>query len=202
MRVAILDYEAGNLASVQRAVTHLGYDAQITADPKAIASAERVIFPGVGAAGQCMANLQQRGLDEAIRGVVDAGRPLLCICIGMQLLFEHSDEDGGVPCLGILPGVVERFRAAPEVKVPHMGWNAVAMADKKLFAGIRDQENFYFVHSYYCAPGPEVEVIATSDHGGRFCAGVRKDNLVAVQFHPEKSGENGLSLLRNFLNGR
>jgi glutamine amidotransferase len=200
MRVAILDYQAGNLASVQRAVAHLGFNAEVTADPRRIASADRVIFPGVGAAGQCMANLRERGLDQALHQVADSGKPLLCVCIGMQLLFDFSDEDGGVDCLGILPGVVERFVPEPQIKVPHMGWNAVETADSKIFSGIANNQHFYFVHSYYCAPGPEVQVIAIADHGGKFCAGVRRDNLVAVQFHPEKSGENGLTLLRNFLN--
>ncbi len=199
MRVAILDYQAGNLTSVQRALAHLGQDAQVTARPEEVAKADRVIFPGVGAAGSCMANLRAAGLDQALREVIAASRPLLCICVGMQLLFESSEEDGGVACLGLLPGAVRRFRPAdPTIKVPHMGWNPVALRDP-LSAGIAPGSPFYFVHSYYCDPGPGVEVIATSVHGQQFCAGVRRGDLAAFQFHPEKSGAAGLKLLANFL---
>lgn len=200
VRIAIIDYKAGNLTSVQRALTHLGFAAEVTADPERIVSADRVIFPGVGAAESCMANLQAGGLDEALREVVAAGKPVLGICVGMQLLFEHSDEDGGVPCLGILEGVAERFRPNDAtIKVPHMGWNAIEHDGDPLFAGIAAGERFYFVHSYYCAPDTSVTVNAVADHGGKFAAGVRRDNLVAVQFHPEKSGESGLRILRNFI---
>jgi glutamine amidotransferase len=200
MRVAILDYQAGNQTSVQRALAHLGVEAAVTADPAAVAAADRVVFPGVGAAGSCMANLRAAGLDQAIADVVAAGKPLLCVCIGMQLLFEFSDEDGGTPCLGVLPGLVERFQPEdPAIKVPHMGWNSVVTTGDPLFRDIPAGACFYFVHSYYCAPGTDVEVIATSDHGGGFCAGVRRGNLAAVQFHPEKSGPAGLKLLENFL---
>jgi len=200
VRIAIIDYKAGNLTSVQRALAHLGVAAEVTADPARIVSADKVIFPGVGAAESCMANLQAGGLDEALREAVAAGKSVLGICVGMQLLFEHSDEDGGVPCLGILEGVVERFRPSDAtIKVPHMGWNAIEHEGDPLFAGIASGERFYFVHSYYCAPDTSVVVNAVTDHGGKFAAGVRRDNLVAVQFHPEKSGEPGLHLLRNFL---
>lgn len=200
MRIAILDYKAGNLTSVQRALAHLGVTAEVTADPLRVAAADRVIFPGVGAAESCMANLRDGGLDEALCGAIAAGKPVLGICVGMQLLFEFSDEDGGVPCLGVLDGVVERFRPQDAtIKVPHMGWNAVEHDGDPLFAGIPSGERFYFVHSYYCAPDAAVAVNAVADHGGKFAAGVRRDNLVAVQFHPEKSGEPGLRLLRNFV---
>lgn len=201
-RIAIIDYEAGNLTSVQRALAHLGHTAEVTADPGRIAAADKVIFPGVGAAGSCMANLRKGGLDEALRAAIDSGRPVLGICVGMQLLFEFSDEDDGTPCLGVLPGVVERF--LPEdaaIKVPHMGWNRVEHHGDPLFAGIERGSRFYFVHSYYCAPDTSVDVIAESDHGGRFCAAVRQGNLAAVQFHPEKSGPVGLRLLDNFVRG-
>lgn len=202
MSIAIIDYEAGNLTSVQRALDHLGFAAEVTPDPDRVARADRVIFPGVGAAGSCMANLQRSGLGEALATAVASGRPVLGICVGMQLLFEHSDEDGGTPCLGILPGVVERFQPTDRsIKVPHMGWNAVNHEDDPLFAGIPSGSRFYFVHSYYCAPDTEVPVIATAHHGLGFACGVRQDNLVAVQFHPEKSGPAGLHLLRNFCAG-
>lgn len=200
MRVAILDYEAGNLTSVQRALASLGCAAEVTADPAVVAQADRVVFPGVGAAGSCMASLRRRGLDRALAEVVTSRRPLLVICVGMQLLFTHSEEDGGVDCLGLLPGTVQRFRPSdPTIKVPHMGWNTVATDGDPLFAGIPSGSHFYFVHSYHCVPGDGVQTIARSDHGGAFCAGVRAGPVAAVQFHPEKSGPVGLRLLANFL---
>jgi glutamine amidotransferase len=201
MRVVIIDYQAGNLTSVQRAFHHLGTEALITSDPAVVRSADKVVFPGVGAAGACMANLRRTGLDEALRTVANGNRPLLCICIGMQLLFDSSEEDGGTPCLGLLRGTVRRFLPANRsLKVPHMGWNAVHWhGDHPLAAGIADDSHFYFVHSYYCVPDAGVEIIATSDHGERFCAGVRRGGLSAFQFHPEKSGPVGLQLLKNFL---
>jgi len=199
MRVAIIDYEAGNLTSVQRALAHLGVQAEVTADPARVVQAERVIFPGVGAAESCMASLKAKGLDHALRAAVGAGRPTLGICLGLQLLFERSEEDGGVPCLGLLPGEVIRFRREdPAIKIPHMGWNPTALTDPVLGRDLADP-TFYYVHSYHVVPGPGVTPIATCDHGGTFCAGVRRDNLVAVQFHPEKSGASGLKLLANFL---
>ena len=201
MTVAIIDYEAGNLTSVRRALAELGVEGEITGDPARIAAADRVIFPGVGAAGSCMANLRAAGMDAALRDAVASGRPVLGICVGMQLLFERSEEDGGVACIGLLPGEVRRFRPADRaLKVPHMGWNPVAFAaDEPLAAGIDPGSAFYFVHSYYCVPDAGVTTIASADHGGDFCAGVRRDNLAAVQFHPEKSGPAGLRLLANFL---
>ena len=202
MHIAIIDYQAGNLTSVQRALAHLGVTAEVTPDPQRVVAADRVIFPGVGAAAACMANLQSAGLDQALSQVIAAGKPVLGICVGMQLLFEHSDEDGGVSCLGVLDGVVERFRPGEAaIKVPHMGWNTVSHDGDPLFAGIPSGERFYFVHSYYCAPDAALRINAVTDHGGKFAAGVRRDNLVAVQFHPEKSGEPGLRLLRNFVSG-
>lgn len=201
MRVAILDYRAGNLTSVQRALHHLGCHAEVTNDPAAVCAADRIIFPGVGAAASCMANLRELGLDQALRTVIAAGKPVLGICIGMQLLFDHSEEDGGTPCLGILPGTVRRFRPVdPAIKVPHMGWNALHWQTvDPLAAGMTGDSHFYYVHSYYCDPAAGVTVTATCDHGQVFCAGIRRDNLAAVQCHPEKSGPVGLQLLRNFL---
>ncbi len=200
MRTVILDYDAGNLTSVQRACAHLGHNAAVVRDPAAVDAAERVIFPGVGAAAQCMGSLTSLGLGDALRRAIASGKPVLAICVGLQLLFEHSEEDGGVPCLGILPGKVVRFRPTDHaIKVPHMGWNEVDFAaDEPLAAGLPGR-HFYYVHSYYVQPAPGVRVVASSDHGGRFCAGVRRDNLVAFQFHPEKSGAVGLELLRRFL---
>lgn len=200
MRTVILDYDAGNLTSVRRACSHLGHEAAVVRDPAAVDAADRVIFPGVGAAGQCMGSLGALGLDGALRRAIAAGKPVLAICVGLQLLFEHSEEDGGVPCLGLLPGRVVRFRPADRaVKVPHMGWNAVDFAPQEPLGRDLPGRHCYFVHSYYAVPGPGVEVVATSDHGGRFCAGVRRGNLAAFQFHPEKSGAVGLALLARFL---
>jgi glutamine amidotransferase len=205
MSTIIIDYEAGNLTSVARAVRYLGHECTISPDPAALRRADRIIFPGVGAAAQCMANLRRTGMDQAIREAVAQGTPVLGICVGMQLLFQRSEEDGGVACLGLIPGQVKRFRpVSPGIKVPHMGWNPVNLADPVLRAEIPTNTCFYFVHSYYCEPGPDPLLlrIAECDHGGRFCAGVRRRNLVAVQFHPEKSGRPGLRLLRNFLEAR
>ena len=200
MRTVILDYDAGNLTSVQRACAHLGQETQIVRDPTAVDHADRVIFPGVGAAGSCMSSLEASGLGKALRRAIASGKPVLAICVGLQLLFERSDEDGGVPCLGILPGKVVRFQPTDHaLKVPHMGWNDVAFAaDEPLAIGLPGR-HCYYVHSYYVEPGPGVRVVAWSDHGVRFCAGIRRDNLAAFQFHPEKSGAVGLKLLANFL---
>lgn len=206
MPVAILDYKAGNVTSVAHAVRSLGFEAEITADHDVIRAADHVIFPGVGAAATCMKVLRERGLDVALSEAVDSGKPVFGICVGMQLLFEHSEEDGGVECLGLLPGRVRRFELDdPTLKVPHMGWNPVAFsADEpiaKNLVGASDTA-CYFVHSYYCDPDPSVEVIATTDHGHEFAVGVRKDNLVALQCHPEKSGPVGMSILTAFLEGK
>ena len=198
MSLAIIDYDAGNVTSVQRALQQIGHKSIITRDPAVIAAADRVIFPGVGAAESCMRNLQSGGMDQALKDAVVSGKPVLGICVGMQLMFEHSEEDGGVPCLGLLPGRVRRFEPHDaSLKVPHMGWNPVQFTDNEALAS-KGEQAFYFVHSYYCEPSDERFIIARSDHGHQFCAGVRKDNLVAVQFHPEKSGPVGLTLLRQF----
>jgi len=203
MSVAILDYNAGNVTSVAHAVRRLGFAAEVTADHDTIRAADRVIFPGVGAAATCMEIVRERGLDSALREAVDSGKPVFGICVGMQLLFDHSEEDGGVDCLGLLPGRVRRFDLDdPTLKVPHMGWNPVQFVDNEpLAAGLTGEVDTacYFVHSYYCDPDPSVTVIATADHGLEFCVGVRKDNLVAMQCHPEKSGPVGMSILSSFL---
>ena len=202
MKIAVVDYGLGNLGSVTNAFRHVGAPVTLTGDPEALRAARALVLPGDGAFGTAMEELRARGLLGVIRDAVSAEKPLLGICVGMQLLFEHSDEDGGVSCLGVLDGVVERFRPGEAaIKVPHMGWNTVAHDGDPLFAGIPSGERFYFVHSYYCAPDAALRINAVTDHGGKFAAGVRRDNLVAVQFHPEKSGEPGLRLLRNFVSG-
>lgn len=201
--IAILDYEAGNLTSVDLAVKHVGGDAVVTQDPLVVARAERVIFPGVGSAAACMGNLRRFKLDESLRTAVHEGVPVLAICIGQQLLFDHSEEDGGTDCLGVFPGEVKRFSppAGEHVKIPHMGWNEVCFEHAHpVFAGIPAGAEFYFVHSYYVTtPKPEHVMAVTEYAGVRFCSSAGRGNVLACQFHPEKSGEAGLRVLKNFL---
>jgi len=201
--LAILDYGAGNLTSVAHAVRHLGCEPTITRDPDVVRAAERVIFPGVGAAGASMDNLRRFGLDRALRELQASGRPLLGICIGCQVALNGSEEDGGVDCLGLVPGDVKLFRFPAGItrKVPHMGWNEVAFTgNHPVFAGIPPASQFYFVHSYFPVPADDSVVRGTTTYGGvRFAAAMARDNLALVQFHAEKSGPPGLRLLRNFL---
>ena len=201
--IAVLDYDAGNLASVACAVRHLGHEPEITRDPDVVRSAERVIFPGVGAAGSSMESREKLGLAAALRDAHSAGKPILGICIGCQVVFSSSEEDGGTGCLGLLEGEVVRFRFAEgsRRKVPHMGWNEVRFTDPHpVLEGIPAGSQFYFVHSYYVEPAEPAVALGTTSYGGiDFTAAVAKDNLVAVQFHAEKSGPAGLRLLDNFL---
>ena len=199
--IAIIDYRAGNLTSVRLACDSLGLPAEITSDPARIAAAERVIFPGVGAIGSAMRTINELGLGATIRDVVDAGTPFLGICLGTQIIFAHSAEDGGVDGLGLLPGNVLPFTpSSPYDKVPQMGWNAVTQQQAHpLFTGIESGAEFYFVHSYYPMPTDPDLIIGTTDYADvTFAAAVARDNLVATQFHPEKSGRIGLKLLQNF----
>jgi len=203
--IAIIDYEAGNLTSVARAVGHLGAPCLVTQDLEAIAGAERVIFPGVGAAGSAMASLKRLKLDQALRQAVTSGKPVLGICLGTQIVFERSQEDLA-QCLGLLPGEVVRFplrhvdAAGGPLKVPHMGWNGVAWRKPHpVFAGLPEQAEFYFVHSYYPKPSDPGVVLGVTEYGFEFASAVGRANLVAVQFHPEKSGAPGLRILENFL---
>ena len=191
---AIIDYKAGNLTSVKLAFAALGAEAVVTSDPKVIAAADRVVFPGVGAAKSAMENLRTLGLVEAVKEAA-ATKPFLGICLGMQILFDHSEEDGGVDCLGIIPGRVRRFPSVPGFKVPEIGWNQVTGLG---IDGVPDGSEFYFVHSYYAERGPAT-VGVTEYAGVAFTAAVRRGNLLATQFHPEKSGRIGLSLLSSFL---
>ena len=202
--VVIVDYRAGNLTSVKLALAALGVEATVTMDPAVVRAADRVIFPGVGAAASAMATLNELGLADAVRDSAAAGKPFLGICLGMQILFAHSEEDGGVPTLGILPGNVVKFRPTDvRVKVPEIGWNQVrqipAAGAEALWNGIQDNAEFYFVHSYYAEFGT-FTAGATDYAGSTFTAAVKKDNVFATQFHPEKSGRIGLRLLSNFLN--
>lgn len=199
--IAIVDYKAGNLTSVQLAFRALGCEAAVTSDPSAILSAERVVFPGVGAAGSAMRNLAGLHLVDALKQVAARGTPFLGICLGTQILLEHSEEDGGTPTLGILPGRVPRFQPVDRWdKVPQIGWNQVRIArPHPLLEGIADGSEFYFVHSFYPAPADPSLAIGTTDYAGvTFASMVGRANVAATQFHPEKSGRIGLRLLANF----
>ena len=196
--IALIDYGIGNLRSVQKALEHVGADVQLTEDPAMILAADKVVLPGVGAFGDGAAGLESRGLPEVVREVVKRGTPLLGICVGMQLLFEASDEHGEHAGLGLLPGRVRRFDA-PGLKVPQTGWNQVEpICQHALLAGLSARDYAYFNHAYFCdaAPGDR---LAETDYGGRFASVVGRGRLYGIQFHPEKSQAVGLRLLKNFV---
>jgi len=197
--IAIVDYRAGNLASVLRAVRHLGHAAEITGEISRIRNARRVIFPGVGAAGETMHNLKRLGLDTVLRDdVYAAGKPMLGICIGIQIIFDRSEENDAL-CLGLLPGEVGRFPSDAGLKIPQIGWNTVNFRrPHPLFNGIPDGAEFYFVNSYRPSPAEEDTILAITHYGGPFASVVGRRNLVATQFHLEKSGRVGLRMLDNF----
>ena len=205
-KIVLLDYGMGNLHSVGKALALVGAEVTITSDPKVVAAADKIVFPGVGAMRDCMAGMQEVGIDEVIRQAI-FNKPVLAICVGMQALFEQSAENGGTPCLGILDGSVEAFdptwkdEQGATIKVPHMGWNTIADMDfdHPLWQDIEDNAHFYFVHSYYCEPADKAQVAAVCDYGQPFCASVIQDNLFVTQFHPEKSHTAGLQLLKNFV---
>ena len=192
---AIVDYRAGNLTSVRLAFEAIGAETVVTSDADTVRGAARVVFPGVGAAASAMENLRALGLVDAVREAATDGRPFLGICLGMQILFEHSEEDGGVDLLGILPGRVRRFPNVPGCKVPEIGWNQVRGLG---IEGVPDGSEFYFVYSYYAEKGPCTLGI-TEYAGVEFSSAVRRGNLIATQFHPEKSGRLGLVLLKDFV---
>lgn len=199
--ITIIDYKAGNLTSVKLAFDTLGVKTVITDDAAEIAGAEKIVFPGVGAAGAAMANLESLGLVAPIKKCVQAGVPFLGICLGMQILFEKSEEDKGTACLSILKGEVKRFiPPSQSVKIPHMGWNSVRQTQKHpLFAGIADGSEFYFVHGYYPLAAAKSNIFGTTDYAGvDFTSVAGADKIIATQFHPEKSGRIGLKLLENF----
>ena len=201
--IVIIDYKAGNLTSVRLAFEHIGQDVIITDKPEIIAKAKRVVFPGVGAASSAMDNLRNLGIRDAIVEVIEKGVPFLGICIGMQLLFEHSQEDEGTDCLGIIAGNVKKFETADKFcKIPHMGWNAVKFARKHpVFESIEDESEFYFVHSFYPNPAKNENIIGQTDYADvNFASAAGRDNIIATQFHPERSGAIGLKLLENFCN--
>lgn len=197
---AVIDYDAGNIKSVEKALQALGEEAVITRDRELLLCADRVILPGVGAFGDAMGKLNAYGLVEIIHEVIKRGTPFLGICLGLQLLFERSEESNGVPGLGVLKGEVLRIPDEEGLKIPHIGWNSLKFPQKgRLFEGIAEDSYVYFVHSYYLKAAEEDVVKATTEYGVLIHASVEKDNIFACQFHPEKSSDVGLKILRNFI---
>jgi glutamine amidotransferase len=202
-KIAIIDYGMGNLRSVARAMQTTGAEVRIITTPAEMPWADGIVFPGQGAIVDTMSFLKATGFDGALRDWIAADKPYLGICLGLQALFEVSEEGGGTPCLGVFPGKIVRFRLPPELKVPHMGWNTVRFLQpgSPVCAGLRPEgEAFYFVHSYYVVPADRALVLGESDHGGPFVCAIARGNCFATQFHPEKSQAKGLMFYRNFAN--
>ena len=207
--VAVIDYGMGNLHSVAKALEKVGegVEIRVTSDAQTILSADRVVLPGVGAMRDCMGEITRLGLDKTIHEFVESGKPLFGVCVGMQVLLDSSAENNGVTCLGILPGQVEYFgdnltdiKTGDKLKIPHMGWNQVHQEiDHPMWEGIAQDARFYFVHSFYAQPGHPDLIAASTNYGFPFTSAVTKDNVFAVQFHPEKSQHSGLDLYANFL---
>jgi glutamine amidotransferase len=200
-KIIVIDYESGNLRSVSKALEALGVSPLVTGNPERLVEADAVILPGVGSAPQAMAALEDRGFIGPIRDYVMSGKPFFGVCLGLQLLLERTEEGAG-DCLDLVAGQVKRFAPGGkgERKVPHMGWNSVEIQSRHpVFDGVPDSSYFYFVHSYYAAPDQVGPVAGTTDYGVTFCSVLAKDNLVATQFHPEKSGPVGLRIYRNFI---
>ena len=196
--IAIIDYGAGNLQSVEKALAHIGCACQVVDSPTGLSGAQAAVLPGVGAFGEAMASLRARGLEPAIRDFIAGGRPFLGVCLGLQVLFDSSEESPGSAGLGILPGKVLRLPGDRGLKIPHMGWNSLEVKRPGwLLRGLEPEPYLYFVHSYYLQAQDDV-VTATAEYGTSIHAAVERDNLAACQFHPEKSGETGLKILRNF----
>ncbi len=202
--ITIIDYGMGNLRSVQKGFEKVGFSAEVTADPRVVERADRLVLPGVGAFKDCMDNLRQGNFIDAIQGHIASGRPFLGICLGLQLLFSESEEFGCHEGLGIIPGKVRRFAdnlqwEGQQLKVPHMGWNQVAVQrPSPLMRGVAEGSAVYFVHSYYVDPEDDSVVATTTDYGSPFCSSIWRDNIMATQFHPEKSQQVGLHILKNF----
>jgi len=196
--IAIIDYGAGNLRSVANAITKLGYQPRVTSDPGEVLDAAAVILPGVGAAADTMNSLEKLDMTDTIRQLIQQGRPLFAICVGLQILLSRTEEGGGHECLGIISGEVKRLPQG--LKIPHIGWNQVKQRfTHPIFEGIPDEANFYFVHSFYAQPDDVSVVAGTTSYGVSMCSMIIKDNLIATQFHPEKSGAHGLKMYANFL---
>jgi glutamine amidotransferase len=202
--IAVVDSGTGNLRSVEKALAHVGGRPIVTTDPDAVRRADKLVVPGQGAFRDCMAGLARGGLDQAVREAIAAGKPYLGICLGLQVLFDESEEQGPCAGLGVLRGRVVRLRARDAaMKIPHMGWNSVRVRrPDPLWAGIADGAHVYFVHSYHVVPDDPSLVALACDYGGEVCAAVRKDNVFATQFHPEKSQRIGLALLAHFVEAR
>lgn len=197
--VVVIDYQAGNITSVVRSLRALGVESTVTEGPEAVLGAQRVIFPGVGAAGEAMATLKSRGLDQALQEVFNRGVPILGICLGAQIVLDHSEENE-TPCLGLIPGRTRALPRTPGLKIPHMGWNRVDFrSSHPAFSGLPITAEYYFVHSFYPDPTDPAMVKGVTEHGISFPSAIAWRNLVATQFHPEKSGRFGLSILKNFL---
>ena len=198
--IAVIDYDAGNIRSVEKALLSLGQEVHITGDAQEILRADKVILPGVGAFGDAMENIRSRNLEPVIRKVAEKGTPFLGICLGLQLLFERSEEAPGVKGLGLLKGEILRIPEAPGMKIPHMGWNSIHLEhDGRLFRGVEEQAYVYFVHSYYLKAEEEDIVKASTEYCTHIHASVEKGNVFACQFHPEKSSGVGLRILKNFV---
>jgi glutamine amidotransferase len=196
--VVVVDYGAGNLRSVVNAIIRLGYLAKVTSSPREVLSAQAVILPGVGAAAETMTNLHELGLVSPIQRFIGEGRPFLGVCIGLQILFSATEDGGWHECLGVIPGMVRRL--PPGLKIPHMGWNQVRQKiSHPIFGGIPDEANFYFVHSYYVEPTDRSIVVGETKYGISICSVIARGDMVATQFHPEKSGELGLKIYDNFV---
>ncbi|MBA2715076.1 MAG: imidazole glycerol phosphate synthase subunit HisH [Rubrobacteraceae bacterium] len=198
LNVAVVDYDAGNTLSVTRALEKVGASVDLTSDPERVSAADAVVLPGVGAFGDCMRKLRERGMDEACTGAFRSGKPFLGVCVALQVIFEASEESPDAAGLGLMPGRVVRF-TVDGLKVPHIGWNELSLVtDHPVLDGL-DGEAFYFVHSYYPEPDEMLDLIGETDYGTRFCSAAGRENLLAVQFHPEKSSTAGLKLYENFL---
>jgi glutamine amidotransferase len=197
--LAIIDYQMGNLRSVQKGFEKVGHAATITSDPAVLAAADKIVLPGVGAFPDAIAELRRRGLIEPIKQAIDSGKPFLGICLGLQLLFDVGYEGGRYEGLGVLRGEVVRFDLPAEYKVPHMGWNALDIRRRPpVLAGLESGTHAYFVHSYYVVPHDAGVIATETDYGGPFCSMIWRDNIFATQFHPEKSQSDGLRILKNF----
>lgn len=205
--IAIIDYNAGNITSVARALQSIGQDFVITNEIKKLDAASRVIFPGVGAAGEAMAYLRQKKLDVWLRDYIKTGKPLLGICLGTQIILDYSEEND-TPCVSLVAGSTKRFpekltEGSALLKIPQMGWNSIRLLrSHPVFDGVSPPAEFYFVHSYYPAPADQEVVLGVTDYGMTFCSVLARNNLVAMQFHPEKSGRPGLQILKNFCTWR
>ena len=200
--IAVIDYGVGNLFSVEKAFAALGADVRVTSDEAVIRAADKIVLPGVGAFGDCMKNLEASGLIPVLLDCVAKGQPLLGICVGLQILFDGSEESPGVRGLGLIPGLVKKIQA-PGLKVPHMGWNSLAIREPRqkadLFAGLGEKPYVYFVHSYHAVPEDPAVITSVTEYGEQLTASVAKGNVQATQFHPEKSGDVGLHILKNFI---